>query len=1014
MAVNVGTLLIDVKFNTGDLGRRLEGELGRAAGSAGKALDQSLSARLSRLGASMGNTGRQLSLGLTLPIVAFGRQAANAFIGFDKAMTQVHAMVGINRTQVDAWRGQVVEMGKAWGVSAQASAEALYFITSSGITAADALGVLDVAIKGQAIGLGTAQQNADIVTSAMNAYGKENLSAAKAADILTVAVREGKGETDKMGGALAAVIPIASSVGVSFGEVAGAMSAMTLSGTTPDEAATQLRGILNTLQDMPPIAQRVLKAYTGLDYATLRANLSSKGLIPTLKQITDAFKGNEAATAEVFGNVRALTGVYNLFGAKTAQTLSIVDQTTAAQGDFNKAIDDTSDSSALKYERAMADIGGAMTELGAVILPIVSGIGSAFGAVLGAVGKLPPALQTPIAGFATLVAFAGPLTYVGGSVLRLAGAFGVLNVQLFATNGLTARLLFSSSAVAVAFGHMLAAARGAFAYIIAHIGLIALAFAAALVTVYAFNKAIHHSDEQFKGLEDTAKKNNLNVASWDELQQRIKVANEGIGDTKNKIDALEGSAKSWTPGGVQELQELRNQGQVFQAMGDDAAKMSDQAGRLSKQFNVNIDDTTRWIIEQAKLGNTFENADAAAASYEASLKSLGTAAAGQGGFPALISAVKETSDAFFAVTTAEKAYADAQKGIADAKDGVIQAEKDVTAALRQEEGVKKRVVDADRKLVESGKRVAEARLAAADAQKALSEALAGPSVDETLNVESAKLALEEARLRAREPGQKALEKRRSALDVRRAEEDLKNAQAAHGERIVDAEKDVVTAVEAVATAEAAQRDATEAVVEARRAVADAEEKVAEARRAVDTAIEGVTQAEINAVQPAINLANAQAVLGTMFSTNTAEGEKFREYLIKLKDLYPELGTQLDLLMGKYAALDTSIGKPGNMKGGFQSERAIEGRATGGPVTPKRLYEVNEAGMPELYSQGTRQYLIPLGAGKVTPLTDMPVAGGDGATYGDINVYEVSGKPRQTAYEVRRELRKENYLTGTRR
>jgi TP901 family phage tail tape measure protein len=1013
MPVNVGTLLVDVRFNTAGLGRKLSEELGAAGGAAGRALDQSLSARLTRLGTSLGNTGRQLSLGLTLPIVAFGRQAANAFIGFDRAMTQISSLVGVNRNQVDAWRGQVIEMGKAWGVSAEATAQALYFITSSGIEAADAMGVLDIAVKGQAIGLGTAQQNADIVTSAINAYGKENITAAKAADVLTVAVREGKGEADKLGGALSAVIPIASSVGVSFGEVAGAMSAMTLSGTTPDEAATQLRGILNTLQDMPPIAQRALKAYTGLDYATVRANLSSKGLIPTLKDITDAFKGNEAATAEVFGNVRALTGVYNLFGAKTAQTLAIVEQTTNANGDFNRSIEATADSAALKYERAMTDISAAMTEIGATILPIVSGIGTAFGSVLGSIAKLPPALGTPIAGLATLVAFAGPLTYMGGSFLRLAGGVAALNTQLFTANGLTARLLFSSSAMAVAFGHVLAAARGAFAYIIANIAIIAAAFAAAMVTVYAFNKAIHYTDEAFQGLEGTAKRNNLNVTSWDELQGRIKTANEGIGDYQRQIEELENSPLSLTPGGVQELQQLRNAGAVFQAMGEDAQRLSDQAATLSDKFKIGKNEATAWIVAQAKLGTTFETSETAAAAYEASLRSLGTAAAGVGGFPALIAAVKETSDAFFSVVNAEKAYADSRKAIADASEKVKEAERGVTDALRQEETAKKRVGDADRKLAESGRKLADARLAAADAQKALQDALAGPSVDEQINVESARLALEEARLRARAPGQTSLEKRRSALDVRRAEQDLKDAQAAHDERVADARKDVASATEAVASAESAQRDAAEAAIEARRGLAEAEDKVAEARRGVGQAIDGVKEAEENALQPALNLANAQAILGTMFATNTSEGAKFREFLIKLKDLYPELGAQIDILMGKYAALDTSIGKPGNMKGGFQSERAIEGRATGGPVTPKRLYEVNETGMPELYSQGTRQYLIPLGAGKVTPMTDLPVAGGDGVSYGDINVYEVSGKPRQTAYEVRRELRKDSYLTGRR-
>lgn len=101
-----------------------------------------------------------------------------------------------------------------------------------------------------------------------------------------------------------------------------------------------------------------------------------------------------------------------------------------------------------------------------------------------------------------------------------------------------------------------------------------------------------------------------------------------------------------------------------------------------------------------------------------------------------------------------------------------------------------------------------------------------------------------------------------------------------------------------------------------------------------------------------------------------------------------------------------------MPAGMQSERAIEGRATGGPTYPGHAYQVNETGVPELYAQGGKQYLIPLATGQVTPITDIPVKGGDGFNVGDINVYETAG-PRQTAYEVRRELRKESFLSGRR-
>lgn len=1005
MPVNVGTLLVDVRFNTGDLGRRLAGELGAAGANAGRAADAGISAGLSRIGASLGNTGRQLTLGLTLPLVAFGKRASDAFLGFDRAMTQVSALVGVNQNTVNAWRGDVLELGAAYGVSAKDAAEALYFITSSGIKAADAMGVLQIAVQGQAIGLGSAQQVADITTSAINAYGKENITAAKAADVLTVAVREGKGEADKMGGALSAVIPIASSLNIGFGEVAGAMSAMTLSGTTPDEAATQLRGILNTLQDMPPIAQRALKSYTGLDYATVRQNLASKGLIPTLQQITESFKGNEVAVAEVFGNVRALTGVNNLFGAKTNQTIAIVNKATAANGDFNESLEKTRQSVSFRYTQAMAEINQAMTSIGAAVLPVIADLTSGMADLLNGFSKLPQGVQQTAVTFGAFIAAVGPLVYVGGSIAKLAGGVGLLTARLSAA----AYAGGTFSSVLISIGPIASAAFGA---ILPLLGPIIVALATATATITLFQKAIHFADGDFANLAAQAKEKNLNVKTWDELQGRIQRANEGMAQTQKQIDELHDSPLSFTPGGVQELQLLQDQGQVFQEMGTDAQRLADVAGGLSNRYKQNLDDTTRWVVEQGRLGNTFKTSEEAAVAYEASLRSLGTAAAGTGGFPALMAKVKDTSDAFFGVVNAEKAYSDALQNIVEANEKVTDAEKGVTDALRQRDSAAKRITDADRRLAESGRKLADARTAAADAQQALNDALSGPSVDEKIDVESAKIALAEARANARESGQTTLERRRSRLDILRAQEALKQAQGAHDERVTDARKAVATTTQAVVDAEDAQRDAADAIIEARRGLADAEDKVAEARRGVDKAVQDVATAEANAVNPALNLASAQATLGTMFQTNTAEGVKFMDFLKGLKDLYPELGAQIDVLRGKYALLDTSRPPEGNMPAGMQSERAIEGRATGGPTYPGHAYQVNETGVPELYAQGGKQYLIPLATGQVTPITDIPVKGGDGFNVGDINVYETAG-PRQTAYEVRRELRKESFLSGRR-
>jgi TP901 family phage tail tape measure protein len=118
--------------------------------------------------------------------------------------------------QVEEWNSQVLDMSRSVGRGPTELADALFFVTSAGIRGAEAMEVLEMAAKASAAGMGETKVVADLVTSAMNAFGKENLSAAEATDILTATVREGKAEADSLAQAMGFVLPVAAEMGVKF------------------------------------------------------------------------------------------------------------------------------------------------------------------------------------------------------------------------------------------------------------------------------------------------------------------------------------------------------------------------------------------------------------------------------------------------------------------------------------------------------------------------------------------------------------------------------------------------------------------------------------------------------------------------------------------------------------------------------------------------------------------------------------------------------------------------------
>jgi TP901 family phage tail tape measure protein len=147
----------------------------------------------------MQSVGGGLSRSLTLPLVAAGLASVKMAFDFDKSMTQIKALVGVAGDEVDAMGQRAKQMALDTGKSATEAGDALFYITSAGLRGEEAMQVLEASLKAAAVGLGETKTIADLATSAMNAYGRDSLSASQATDILTAAVREGKLEGECLG-----------------------------------------------------------------------------------------------------------------------------------------------------------------------------------------------------------------------------------------------------------------------------------------------------------------------------------------------------------------------------------------------------------------------------------------------------------------------------------------------------------------------------------------------------------------------------------------------------------------------------------------------------------------------------------------------------------------------------------------------------------------------------------------------------------------------------------------------
>ncbi len=365
---------------------------------------------------------------LALGMIAVGGAAIKAATDFDDSMTKIESLVGIAGDEVDAMKDSVKALAGSTAQAPAKLADAMFFIQSAGLRGATAMETLEASAKAAAVGLGDVEQIADLATSALNAYGEQNISAVQATDVLTAAVREGKLEASELAGSMGRVLPIASAMGVRFDEVGAAFAALSRTGTNAAEAATQVRGILSSLLRPTKQAEEALTGM-GLSSEGLRQQIKDEGLLATLQTLAEEFDGNAAASASVFGNVRALSGVMDLMGANVATTEAIFASMTDTTGTLDTAFSVVSETAGFKFRQRLAEAQEALVSIGLKALPIVMTMMEGARSMVAAFKALPRPIKLAAAALAALVVASGPIGQIALAVGGLLYAFGKLGEE---------------------------------------------------------------------------------------------------------------------------------------------------------------------------------------------------------------------------------------------------------------------------------------------------------------------------------------------------------------------------------------------------------------------------------------------------------------------------------------------------------------------------------------------------------------------------------------------------------
>lgn len=221
-------------------------------------------------------------------VVDFSKEAADQFAEFEQNIANAVAITGkVGPAAMEA-RRQLMDFSQTMAVTSRYGAgqfaTALYEINSAVDFGKE--GLIEVTKAATTFAAATVSEvtpAAEMLTSAINAFGLQAKDAAMVADVFTQAINKSPLKMSTLTEALKYSMPYARAFGVGIKEMTAGLEAFALSGLRGAQAGTSFRAVMNALVKESKKATDAFKA-VGADVAAFNP-LKAGGLFPAIEQL---------------------------------------------------------------------------------------------------------------------------------------------------------------------------------------------------------------------------------------------------------------------------------------------------------------------------------------------------------------------------------------------------------------------------------------------------------------------------------------------------------------------------------------------------------------------------------------------------------------------------------------------------------------------------------------------------------------------------------------------------------
>jgi TP901 family phage tail tape measure protein len=398
--------------------------------------------------------GRQLTVGLTLPLAAFGKASADAFKQADQELTRLTKVygdvAGTSAAELGRIRQDVIntskELSQAFGTNFSETISLAADIAATGkqgqelldsVKETSRLAVLGEVDRQEAmkatLAIQTAfQQNTDELSASINFLNAvENQTSTSLADLVEAIPKAG---------------PVVKQLGGDIEDLALYMTAMREGGINASEGANALKSGLAAL--INPTKQTVgVMGDFGIDIlGMVNKNAGdTTALLFDLQAALDNLNPLQKAQAieQLFGKFQfaRISALLNNLGRQGSQTLQVLDLMKASASDLEKVagreLAAVTESASGRYKRAIESLRADLAGLGDQFLSIATTMINVVDKALKFFEGLPKPIKQAITFLGALTALAGPLIMITGVLANFFGYIlkGVMHMKAFFKGG---------------------------------------------------------------------------------------------------------------------------------------------------------------------------------------------------------------------------------------------------------------------------------------------------------------------------------------------------------------------------------------------------------------------------------------------------------------------------------------------------------------------------------------------------------------------------------------------------